>query len=307
MATTIRNLDRSTFPQVCVSWADEQQWNPGKSDVDTFPLADPNGMFAGYVDGEAVSCVTAMKYEKNVGFVGYYIVHNASDRGKGYGLQIFKNAMAYLGPDCNMGLDGVVEQQKNYERSGFKKVWDNIRFHGSRPQAEFSVPSLPSTLAALELTNAVSDATIAAVQEYESIYSGCKRPLDFFRAWLNHPVISTVLIVDATAAGGPTSAAQIKGFGSIRPATTGFRIGPLYATSPEVASVISAMLANKATAGQAVFADVCMANTAAPKVFEGVGLSGVGGFVTGRMWSKGRPIEEDAVKGVFGVMTLEIG
>ncbi len=37
--------------------------------------------------------------------------------------------MEYLG-DQNIGLDGVVAQQKNYQKSGFKLVYRNIRYEG---------------------------------------------------------------------------------------------------------------------------------------------------------------------------------
>ena len=40
-------------------------------------------------------------------------------RKKGYGLKIFNRAMEYLG-DRNVGLDGVLAQVHNYEKSGFK-------------------------------------------------------------------------------------------------------------------------------------------------------------------------------------------
>ncbi|KAI8854296.1 hypothetical protein BC829DRAFT_222080 [Chytridium lagenaria] len=144
----VKHLDGETFPQVCVKWANEQQWNAGVTDGVVFPFADPKGMFAGCLDGdeEPIACITAMKYRDNVGFIGYYIVRNPSHRGKNYGLQLFQKAMEYLGPDCNVGLDGVVEQQHNYAKSGFTKVWDNVRFHG-KPANDIRIEELPSTFA----------------------------------------------------------------------------------------------------------------------------------------------------------------
>ncbi|KAJ3106692.1 hypothetical protein HDU97_005844 [Phlyctochytrium planicorne] len=302
----VTNLDASTFPGINITWANEQQWNAGLTDGEVFPLADPNGMFSGSVDQVPVSCITAMKahpypyvqYEKNVGFIGYYIVRDPANRKKGYGLELFKNAMNYLGPDCNVGLDGVVEQQGNYEKSGFKKHWDNIRFFG---KASTQTP-LPLSGVANVATKDPSASVVTAIAEFEATFSGMRRPDTFISAWLSNQKITSVVL---SSNGGK----DILAFGSIRPSASGYRIGPLYAKSEEAAKHVAASLVNSVGKSDdiVIYADVCMANPKAPQVFESVGLSGVGGFVTGRMWTKGVPITQDAISGVYAVMTLEIG
>ncbi|KAJ3214701.1 hypothetical protein HDU67_001349 [Dinochytrium kinnereticum] len=263
-------------------------------------------MLAGYLDNdsEPISCITAMKYERNVGFIGYYIVRNQTQRGSGYGLQLFKKALDYLGTDCNIGLDGVVEQQHNYQKSGFSKVWDNIRFFGKPAVAAPGVP--PANTFSIASSNP-SESFVTAVSEFEALYSGCRRPDSFLAAWLKDARI-TSFIVGSTPDTLALSVDKIEGFGSIRPSATGFRIGPLYAKSPAVASWIAASLVRsiKGAEEATVYADVCMANDKAAAVFNGIGLSGEGGFVTGRMWTKGMPIPQHRVSGVFAVMTLEI-
>ncbi len=65
------------------------------------------------------------------GFIGLYIVR-PEYRGRGYGLAIFNEAMRYLEDRC-VGLDGVIAQQENYRRSGFKLAYRNIRFQWTPP------------------------------------------------------------------------------------------------------------------------------------------------------------------------------
>ena len=67
-----------------------------------------------------------MSYENNFAFIGLYIVKEEY-RKQGYGIQLWNNAITKLG-DVNIGLDGVVEQQENYKKSGFKLAYRNIRY-----------------------------------------------------------------------------------------------------------------------------------------------------------------------------------
>ena len=68
------------------------------------------------------------------GFLGFYIVHPAH-RGRGLGLETWNAGMAYL-DGCTVGLDGVVAQQDNYRKSGFKLAGRNIRHMGGPGTAE---------------------------------------------------------------------------------------------------------------------------------------------------------------------------
>lgn len=70
-----------------------------------------------------------MKYDNSYGFLGFYIV-KPEFRGRGYGLKLWQAGLKYL-EGCNVGLDGVVEQQGNYMQSGFKLAYGNIRFEGT--------------------------------------------------------------------------------------------------------------------------------------------------------------------------------
>ena len=109
-----------------IEMADSQAWNPGCNDAVTFQQADPTGFFIGLLNGQRISCISAIKYE-NFAFIGYYIVAK-EHRGKGYGLKIFQHAMNYVKDYDNVGLDGVVEQLSNYTKSGFNINHKNKSF-----------------------------------------------------------------------------------------------------------------------------------------------------------------------------------
>ena len=61
-------------------------------------------------------------------FLGLYIV-KAEHRGQGFGLELWRAALDHLG-DRVIGLDGVVAQQDNYRKSGFRLAFRNIRQKG---------------------------------------------------------------------------------------------------------------------------------------------------------------------------------
>lgn len=73
----------------------------------------------------------------------------------------------------NVGLDGVVAQQPNYRRSGFRPAWTTMRYEG-RPPAGLPVPpgtvlvgarSIPDNLVAID----VPDINPAAVRLAEEL------------------------------------------------------------------------------------------------------------------------------------------
>lgn len=62
----------------------------------------------GFLDGKPISCISAVSYGKDFGFIGFYIAH-ADHRNKGYGIKIWNKAIDYL-KNKNIGLDGVAAQ-----------------------------------------------------------------------------------------------------------------------------------------------------------------------------------------------------
>ncbi len=56
-----------------IEWAAAEGWNPGLHDAECFYAADPEGFFLGeFAGGEPIGCVSAVAYDRNYGFLGFY-------------------------------------------------------------------------------------------------------------------------------------------------------------------------------------------------------------------------------------------
>src|SRR5262249_18354748 len=124
----IVRLMRPDEVELVRTWAAAQGWNPGLHTGPCFFATDPWGCFVGKLDGQPISCISCVAYDRSFGFVGLYIVR-PEFRGRGYGLQTWRVGMAHLGTR-NVGLDGVRAQQNTYERSGFAVAHGHIRYRG---------------------------------------------------------------------------------------------------------------------------------------------------------------------------------
>jgi GNAT superfamily N-acetyltransferase len=124
---TIKTMDRKEV-DIAIEWAAKEGWNPGLHDAECYYTADPTGFLIGFLDEEPIATISAINYCKSFGFLGFYIVR-PEYRGKGYGIQIWNAGLKYL-KGRNIGLDGVVAQQDNYKKSGFKPAYSNIRYEG---------------------------------------------------------------------------------------------------------------------------------------------------------------------------------
>jgi len=136
-----------------LDWAAAEGWNPGLHDADPFYAADPEGFFMGFLDGEPVSSVSAVRYGRGFGFIGFFMVR-PEHRGKGYGFEIGQRAVAHLEGRL-IGIDGVVAQQANYQKAGFTLVHRNIRYEGIGSGKPVEHPEiLPLSNISLEEINA---------------------------------------------------------------------------------------------------------------------------------------------------------
>ncbi|MFJ4922441.1 GNAT family N-acetyltransferase [Streptomyces sp. NPDC088725] len=278
-------------------WAHEEGWNPGKSDGLAFFPADPAGFLFGRLDGKAVVSISAVRYGSGFGFIGFYIAR-PSVRGRGYGIQVWQAAMARLA-GRNIGLDGVVDQQENYRKSGFRRVWNNIRYEG--------VPT------GLDLTNGtgdgIADGTAEAVADgialvdartvaFDQLAAYDRRffpaPRDAFLAsWIGLPGRTGLVAVRDGA---------LQGFAAMRPCSGASRIGPLYASSRGVAAALVAGLASTVP-GEPVALDIPDINGPSVALAEELGLTP--SFEAARMYTG--PAPDVDLPGLFAVTSLELG
>src|SRR4051794_18637412 len=114
--------------RLIMGWARDESWNPANTDHWAFHAMDPGAFLIGRLGGEPVACISVTRYGSGFGFLGCYIAR-PQVRSKGYGIQLWRAGMARL-VGRNVGLDGVLAQQANYAKSGFRLAWNNVRHEG---------------------------------------------------------------------------------------------------------------------------------------------------------------------------------
>ncbi|MFB7599226.1 GNAT family N-acetyltransferase [Streptomyces sp. NPDC056160] len=260
-------------------WAAHEGWNPGLSDGPAFFAQDPAGFFLGRIGGEPVSAISVVRYGADFAFLGCYLVR-PDLRGRGHGLTTWKTALAHAG-SRTVGLDGVVAQQANYRQSGFRPAHRTVRFAGRAPAARCPAGVRPAALADL-----------ADLTAYDALCHPAERPR-FLARWLTTDGHRTLVRRDGD---------RVSGYGVLRPAHDGLRIGPLFADTAEDARTLFTALC--ALAGeQRIALDVPEPNAAGVALAEEAGLTP--SFQTARMYTG--PVREYARERVFGVTTLELG
>lgn len=124
---TIRQMVRTEL-DLAIEWAASEGWNPGLQDANCFYAADPEGFFVSFLDGKPAGSISAVRYGRNFGFIGLFIVR-PEHRGGRLGIQLGRAALDHL-QGRNIGLDGVLKKVENYRAFGFRYAHKNIRFEG---------------------------------------------------------------------------------------------------------------------------------------------------------------------------------
>jgi len=267
--------------QLMARWAGDEGWNPGNTDSHAFFAADPGAVRIGRLDGEPVTCISVVRYGAGFGFLGFYIARPMV-RGKGYGIQTWNAGMTRL-QGRNVGLDGVVAQQANYRRSGFRTAWNNVRYEGPA----FTAP-VPAGVRLVDARSVPFD-TLAA---YDKRFFA--EPRDAFLAtWITLPERAAMVAIRD---------GRLAGFAVLRACQTASRIGPLFADSPDIATALVSALAKKLGA-TALAIDPPDINKPAVALVESLALKP--SFETARMYTGANPDIDYA--GMFGVTSFELG
>ncbi len=170
---TIRTM-RPAEIAIAIDWAAAEGWNPGVSDAASFAAADPEGFLLGEIDGAPAATISCVNYGSRFAFLGLYIVRKDL-RGRGYGLSIWNAGIAHAGARV-IGLDGVVERQPSYQKSGFALAYANVRYGGV-----VAAPVRPR-----DDVIALAEVPLAAVEADDATVFPAPRPA-FLSAWINAP------------------------------------------------------------------------------------------------------------------------
>lgn len=263
---------------LAVEWAAAEGWNPGLSDAACFATVDPAGFLVAELDGAPAAVISVVNYDSRFAFLGFYIVR-PDLRGRGIGLRLWQAGLTHAGART-IGLDGVVAQQANYASQGFAFAHRNIRFTGAPEAGETgeTVPLAQVPFAAIEASDArVFPAPRAA----------------FLKAWTTAPGHEGRAVLRN---------GRLAGWGVVRPARTGWKIGPLVAEDAEVAD--SLFRALRAAAGSdSIVLDVPEPNAPALALARRHGLNPV--FETARMYRGS--LRPATLEPVYGVTSFELG
>jgi GNAT superfamily N-acetyltransferase len=280
MNFTIRSMAPHEISQA-LDWAAAECWNPGLADAACFHAADPGAFLVATLNDAPIGCISATVYGAAFGFIGFYLMR-PEFRGKGYGMALWRAAMARLQGRV-IGLDGVVAQQANYQKSGFTLLHRNIRYGAAAP---FMPP--PPGPQPIEATALNFDQVAAFDRRF---FPG---PRDaFLREWLTSPEHIALVLLGADGA---------QALGVLRPCREGSKIGPLFAETPEAAPRVFASLLARAPAGP-VFLDVPEPNSAAINMAREAGMAPV--FETARMYAG--PAPDLPLAQIYGITSFELG
>jgi GNAT superfamily N-acetyltransferase len=271
--------------QLALDWAAQEGWNPGLQDATAFYAADPTGFLIAELEGEPIGCISAVRYCEQFGFIGLYIVR-PQWRGRGYGIQLWDTAWQRLTnrldpARTSIGLDGVVEREATYRQAGFKAAYRHIR-HVYNSISSDVMPDgvIPLTQISLE-----------AIALYDAELFPASRP-QFLEPWLRL----------SESAYGVMAHDQLVGYGVLRSCRQGFKIGPLFAETLEIADRLFRALTYH-TKGQPVFIDIPNINSALSALVKRFRLQPV--FTCVRMYWGREPTLD--VERIFGATTLELG
>ncbi len=262
-------------------WATEEGWNVAYTDPLAFFAADPGGFLIGRVDGQPLLSISVVKQGAGFGFLGFYIAR-PQVRGKGYGIRLWNAGMARL-KGRNVGLDGVVAQQANYRKSGFKPAWNNSRFEGAPGDAP-----PPAGVTLLDGRSMPFD----KLASYDRRFVVAERDT-FLSLWIGLQQRTSLVALKDGA---------IVGFGVMRACPASFKVGPLYAESPEIAAALIAALTRQMSP-PAVVMDVPDFNKPALALVERMGWLQVSS--SARMYTGDAPSIDRA--GLYGITSLELG
>lgn len=276
----IKTMSRSEL-DFAINLAAEEGWNPGLYDADAFFNTDEKGFLIGYLNEKPIGCISAVSYGNKFGFIGFYIII-PEYRGKGYGIKLWNAAINKL-KNHNIGLDGVIEQQENYKKSGFKLAYSNIRF---------------------EWINSVKHEHDDNIVDFSQIpfdiimdYDGKFFPEDrsgFLKSWMMMPEsFSYAYMINN----------KIEGYGVIRKCRKGYKVGPLFSENVGIAEKLFLKLCSSVENGTSIYLDIPDVNN------EGISLAGKYGmkkvFGTARMYTGKFP--DLPLNKIFGVTTFELG
>ena len=307
---------------LAVDWAAREGWNPGLHDAQCFYQTDPQGFFAGRLNDRIVAIGSAVVYDNNFAFCGFYIV-DKPHRDQGYGIELTRARLNYIG-QRNAGIDGVMEMVDKYHLLGYEFAHNNARYslesfqskthlEAPKPQSDqhhqitIQNPLIRPAGHLLpkpgekgnkegsyleELIVPINSIDFESLCAYDRAHFPAARP-SFLSCWTEQKQSRAVAYVLNN---------QIQGYGVIRTCRNGFKVGPLFADTPAIANSLFTHLIQYAK-GKVVFLDIPENNPFAIELTKYFKMTKV--FATARMYLKEQP--KLKTEGIYGITSFELG
>lgn len=268
--------------KLVLSWAAEEGWNPGLYDHLTFWEADPSGFFLGELDGVPVASYSAVKYGKHFAFHGLYIVKKEY-RGHGYGLAVWKKGGESLNGRV-VGGDAVVQNVPLYETFGHRPTYHTLRFQG---KVQHHLSTHPQLVDCREVS-------FQELAHFDRRHFPGERD-KFLSSWIRQPEGVSLAFQER---------GTIKGYITIRKCFEGYKVGPLFAESYELASALLLNALHQIPEGETIFIDVPEPNRQALQLVSTLNFNQ--SFETVRIYGGGPP-PVLPLHEIYGITSLELG
>ncbi len=264
-------------------WAASEGWNPGLHDLQIVWDIAPESFVALRHGSDLVGGGSILNYSGQFGFMGLFIMRE-DHRSQGLGTTLWHwrrdTLLSRLSPGASIAMDGVVDMVPFYQRGGFEPAYQVFRYQG--------------------VAKGVTSQNIERVQQsdvddlllYDQPVSRIPRA-NFLRRWIAQPGGFAVC---------HRTDGVFTGYGAARPCDTGFKVGPLFADTPEIARGIAQALMAEFE-GQQVQVDVPEPNDAGLELVEAFGFKKVFGC-TRLYLGAALPLP---LQRIFSVTSLEFG
>ncbi|QFT54299.1 GNAT family N-acetyltransferase [Microbulbifer sp. THAF38] len=284
----MRNMQRPEV-DVLVNWAAQEGWNPGVHDAEAFWQADSEAFIAALVQENMIGGGSVTSYEGKYGFMGFFIV-KPEYRGLGFGRKLWyhrrQRMLERLSPGASVGLDAAFQMQDFYGEGGFEFSHRNLRFSMDKPLSKANNSASEYEICPL------ADIPFDQLLQYDlTCFPACREK--FLRTWLSPEGVQAL---------GLMQSGELCGYGVIRRCADGYKVGPLFANSGELAEALLRELSSSVEVGP-IFLDVPENNPEAMALVKKYNMKEV--FGCARMYLGPKP--DIANERVFGVTTFELG
>lgn len=287
----IRQISQAEVYEL-ITWATLEGWNPGRYDGETLWSFDRHAFIAAQLDNELIGGGAIINYQGAFGFMGLFIV-KPEHRGKGYGRKLWharkKRLLARLEPDASIGMEGVPEMVRFYEKGGFSSRGHTKRMRFEKHQNK-QIPTYNDPQ-----VSGLDSVPFDQILDFDRQCFPADRAA-FLKALLSTPETQAWIYRKRERED------LIDGYVIVRRAIEGFRIGPLFARTPKVAEALFDQ-ARQHTGKDVIFIDIPEKNASAQHAFSKYKLDEV--FGCERMYLGRSPdLNEDFV---YGLSSFEAG